>query len=105
MLTETQILILFTCFALGAILRTLWGFLWKYLRDDSIEWDHRYTVSMVISIIITLIFAIVTFSSQQLPETWEAMHALSYISIGFTVNTLFNSIVEYETKRSEAQQR
>ena len=99
MLTETQILMLFFFFTTGAILRTLWGFLWKYLKDGGVEWDHRYTASMIVSIIITLIFAIVTFSSQQLPETWEGMHAFSFIAIGFTVNTLFNSVVEYEIKR------
>jgi len=99
LLTENQILILFVCFASGAVLRTLWGYLWKWLEAGELEWDRRYIASMIVSIIITFIFALITFSSQQLPNYWEPMHAFSYISIGFTINTLFNSVVSYQIKK------
>lgn len=95
MLTENQILILFVSFTFGAVLRTLWGYLWQYLKSKEEEFDRRYILTMLISIVLSLIFATVSFSGQEIPDTWEPTHVFAYISIGFTVNTLFNSPVSY----------
>jgi len=72
-------------------LRTVWGYLWKYIETGELEWDHRYTATMVISIIISIIFAITTFSSLEFPDMWEPMHSFGFIALGFTMNALINS--------------
>jgi len=100
MLTESQILIIFACFTLGAILRTVWGYLWKYIETEGeLEWDHTYTASMIVSIIITFIFAITTFASIDIPTEWKPMHAFGFIAIGFTMNTLFNSAAAHMIRK------
>jgi len=100
-LTEIQILTLFACFTIGAILRTLWGALWKIYEEPDMEWDHKYTVTMVASIALTLIFAVTTFASVPMPETMLSIHAFGYMAIGFTTNTLFNSVVSAATRGDE----
>ncbi len=102
MLTESQVLILFVCFTLGAILRTVWGYLWKYLETNELEWDNRYTATMIISIIVTFIFSITTFASLDFPTEWSSMHAFGFVSIGFTTNTLFDSAVSHMIQRGKA---
>jgi len=104
LLTDTQILILFVYFTLGAILRTVWGYLWKYLETGELKWDHRYTATMIVSIIITLIFTITTFASLDLPTEWEFMHGFGFIAIGFTMNTLFNSTVAHMIRNKAVEQ-
>jgi hypothetical protein len=86
-----QLLILFGCFTIGAVLRTMWGYLWKFIETDELEWDNRYTATMVISIIMSFIFAITTFASLEFPAVWEPMHSFGFIALGFTMNALINS--------------
>jgi len=73
----------------------VWGALWKYIDEPDMEWDPRYTMTMIISIVITFIFVVTAFASVPMPEHWESMHAFAYISMGFTMNTLFNSAVSH----------
>lgn len=95
MLTEIQMLIIFFCFTIGAVLRTLWGFLWKWLEDPDIAWDSMYTKTMVISIVLTYIFAVASFSTVDLPAEWAPMVAFTFITTGFTANSLFNDVVTF----------
>jgi len=95
MLTDVQILILFICFLAGAILRTVWGYLWKVLEDPDLIYDHKYTATLIISTILTTIFAATIFSQQTLPQQYDLMQVFSFISIGFTANSLFNSPISH----------
>lgn len=98
-MTEIQIMILFFCFTIGAILRTLWGFLWKYLEDQR-DFDGKYIKTMVVSIVVTFIFAVTSFSSLEFPDEWAPMLAFMFITTGFNTNTLINDIVSYLTKKT-----
>ena len=97
MLTETQIMILFFCFTIGAILRTLWGFLWKYLEDQR-RFDKKYILTMIVSIVVTFIFAVTSFSTIEIPNEWAPMLAFTFITTGFTANSLINDIISYMTE-------
>lgn len=99
MLTEIQIMILFFCFTIGAILRTLWGFLWKYLEDQR-DFDSKYIKTMIVSIVVTFIFAVTTFSTLTIPDEWAPMLAFTFITTGFTANSLINDIVTFMTKKN-----
>ncbi len=99
MLTEIQIMILFFCFTIGATLRTLWGFLWKYLEDGR-DFDRKYIMTMIISIVITYIFAVTSFSTLTIPDEWAPMLAFTFITTGFTANALINDIISFATKES-----
>lgn len=98
-MTEIQIMILFFCFTIGAILRTLWGFLWKYLEDGR-NFDHKYVTTMVISVVVTFIFAVTSFSTLTIPDEWAPMLAFTFITTGFTANALINDIVSFATRNT-----
>ena len=93
MLTEIQVMILFFCFTVGAVLKTLWGFLMKYLEDGR-QFDLKYIRTMVVSIVVTFIFAVTSFSTLTIPDAWAPMLAFTFITTGFTSNTLINDIVK-----------
>lgn len=105
MLTETQTILLFAFFLGGAILRTIWGYLWKVIKDPDLIYDHKYTVTMISSSLLSIILATTIFSQQTLPQQYTIMQAFSFISIGFTANSLFNSpiahIINKEKKDNE----
>ena len=101
MLTDTQILILFICFTGGGVLRTVWGYLWKVLDDPNLIYDHKYTATMIISTILTIIFAVTIFAQQPLPQEYDMMQVFSFISVGFTANSLFNSPISHIMNREK----
>jgi len=103
MLTNTQIFLLFICFLGGAVLRTVWGYLWKVLEDPDLVYDPKYTATMIISTILTTIFATTIFSQQTLPQQYDIMQVFSFISIGFTANSLFNSPISHIINREETE--
>ncbi len=98
MMTDIQLLTIFLAFTIGAILRTLWGFLWKVLEDPDLTFDRKYLLSMVVSIVLTFIFAVTTFSTLDLTMEWNPMIAFTFITTGFTMNAIFNDIVKFATR-------
>ncbi len=103
MLTDAQILTLFFCFLGGSVLRTVWGYLWEVLEDPDLIYDHKYTATLIISTILTTIFAVTIFSQQTLPQQYDSMQVFSFISIGFTANSLFNSPISHIINREETE--
>ncbi len=95
MFTDIQLLVIFLAFTIGAILRTLWGFLWKFLEDPDVVWKQRYLLSMLVSIVLTFIFAVNTFSTLDLTMEWNPMIAFTFITTGFTMNSIFNDIMTF----------
>ena len=89
------ILLAFTGYVLGALFRTLYDFLFKLLEDPSIKWDQKYTVTLLISIILTLMSALVTFSTIQFPADQPVGTLLVSVTMGFAVNHLVNKPVAY----------
>jgi hypothetical protein len=89
------ILIAFLGYVLGALFRTLYDFLFKLLEAPETKFDQKYTVTMLISIILTLMSSVVTFSTLQLPVGMPYQILLLSITMGFAVNHLVNKPVAY----------
>ena len=95
MLTDIQLLVIFLAFTLGAILRTLWGWLWKVLENPDLTFDRKYWLQMIVSIVLTFIFALTTFSTLDLTLEWNPMIAFTFVTTGFTMNSIFNDILSF----------
>ena len=89
------ILLAFTGYIIGALFRTTYDFLFKLLEDPEIKWDQKYTVTLLISIILTLMSAMVTFSTIQFPADQPAGTLLFSVTTGFAVNHLINKATSY----------
>jgi hypothetical protein len=93
------LLIAFLGYILGALGRTLYDFLWKLLEDKSIKWDQTYTVTLLISIILTFISAAVTFPLGLILPSEPVVILLTTAPMGFTVNHLVNKPAAYIAER------
>jgi hypothetical protein len=93
------ILIAFIGYIIGALFRTLYDFLWKTLDNPDFKWDQKYTITMLISIILTFMSATVTFSTIQWPADQPAGILLTCVTMGFAINHLVNKPVDYLAKK------
>lgn len=89
------VLLVFMGYVLGALFRTCYDFLFKLLEDPEIKWDQKYTVTLLISIILTLMSAMVTFSTVQFPADQPGGTLLFSVTMGFSVNHIVNKATSY----------
>lgn len=91
-------------YVVGGAARTIYDYLWHILDDPTAVWDQKYTVTFLISIIITFISALVTFNNIEIPTNLGTTGILILtISEGFMVNHLVNKPVTYlAEKKAEA---
>jgi hypothetical protein len=89
------LLLAFIGYILGALGRTFYDFLFKLLEDKTIKWDQTYTVTMLISIILTFISAAVTFPLGIVLPDNPIVILLTTAPMGFTVNHLVNKPAAY----------
>jgi hypothetical protein len=85
-------------YVVGAVVMSLYDYLFKTLEDPNFSWDHKYTVTMLLSILGAFITAILTFPNIQIPESAEGFVFASTVALGFTVNHLINKPVTYISK-------
>ena len=52
-------------YVIGAVFRTAYDYLWKALEDESVIFDTKYWFTMVVSIILSIMSAMVTFTTLQ----------------------------------------
>ena len=93
------ILIAFLGYVVGALFRTLYDFLWKTVDNPDFKWTHKYTVTMLVSVILSVMSATVTFTTIQVPVNGSPYILLSSITLGFTVNHLMNKPIDYLSKK------
>lgn len=84
------LLIAFLGFITGAVFRTTIDFLVKKLKNEDLKWDSKYTASMVISIIISVMYSMVMFSTIQFPVDGGLAVFQQSLTIGFMTNHLAN---------------
>ena len=93
------ILIALVAYCVGAVLRTVYDYLFKFLDDPDLTFSPKYFATMIIGIILSFISAMVTFSLVQVPQGATAYVVISCIAQGFMANHLVNKPVDYLSKR------
>lgn len=93
------LLIAFLGYIVGSVFRTVYDYLWKTMDDPEFTWDHKYTVTMLISIILSIISAMVTFTAVQVPVNGTTYIFMACVAQGFMVNHLVNKPVDYLSKK------
>lgn len=89
------LLVAFLAYVLGCLARTVYDALFKYLEDPALQWDQRYTITLLISIILSLILSAVTFPLDLVPSGSPAQIFLSSLTMGFMVNHVVNKGISY----------
>lgn len=81
-----ETLIIFFLF-LGVLTRTFIPALRKMLSDPNFEWNHKYTATAIISLIISTISALSLYQTFNLPEGAAAQVAIAAYFAGLGVNS------------------
>lgn len=101
------LIIAFVGYVVGGIGRTVYDFLWKLLDDPKAVWDQKYTITFLISTIISFISAVALFSTVQIPPDLAVSSQFSIFIItftqGFTINHLVNKPITYLTAKAEGE--
>lgn len=87
-------------FVTGAIFRSIYDFLWKAVENPDITFDTKYWATMLISIILSFISAMVTFTMVEIPGDGKPFVFLVTVSQGFMMNHLINKPVDYLSKKA-----
>jgi len=89
------ILIAFLGYLLGCVFRTTYDFLFKKLESDDITFSAKYITTMIISVILSIMTATVTFSAITWTGGDPALVFFSALTLGFTVNHIVNKPIAY----------
>jgi amino acid transporter len=92
------ILAAFIGYALGAVGRTSYDYLFKILDEPSLAFDREYVVTMLVSIILSILTATITFSAVPIPDTSWPLVMFFMATEGFMLNHLINKPVTYLSK-------
>jgi len=83
-LIETIVLI--ALFA-GILVRTIIPALRKMAETPDFQWNHQYTATMIISLIISFISALTLYQSFHVPESTEIQVAIAAFFAGLGLNS------------------
>jgi len=93
------LLIALLAYVIGALFRTVYDYLWKTLEDESITFDTKYWLTMVISIILSIMSAMLTFTTLTIPTDGAIWVFMSCLTTGFMMNHLVNKPIGYLSKK------
>lgn len=79
----------------GCLGRTLYDFLFKALEDPNIVFDTKFITTMLLSMILSFILAMATFSTVGELSGSPIMLFATSLTTGFTVNHVINKGVSY----------
>ena len=84
-------------YILGAVLRTTYDYLWKIMEKPELIFDKKFIATMIVSIVITVISAVVVFPTITTYVYYKTLSwtLISCIGIGFMANHLVNKPVSY----------
>lgn len=91
----------FLGYVIGAAGRTLYDYLFKIVENPDLAFDRRYLVTMLVSIILSVLTATVTFSTVPIPDTSWNLVVFFMATMGFTINDLINKPLSYAIKLME----
>jgi hypothetical protein len=92
-------IIAFALFAVGALIRTVYGFLSKLATEDNITFDRKYWATLAISIITTFMLAAAAFLVFPIPADVPIIYiVLSALAGGYALNDGVNrGVTTYQT--------
>ena len=95
------LIVAFIGYILGALSRTAYDFLWKLLEDSDIKWDQKYTVTFLLSVIVSFVSAVATFTTISIPLDVASQYTIIMLCFGqgFAINHLINKPVAYAMSR------
>ncbi len=88
-------------YIVGAGFCTLYDFMFKMISNPDLAFDRRYLVTMLISTILSLMSAAVTFSTVTIPEGSTTAVFIWTLAQGFMVNHLINKPLALLSKTRE----
>ena len=95
------ILVAFLGYILGCVFRTTYDYLWKKLEADDVTFDPKYWTTMIISVILSIMTAMVTFSEYAWPGVDQASLFFQALTTGFTLNHIVNKPISYLAKKAK----
>jgi hypothetical protein len=87
------VLVAFVCFALGAIVRTMYGFLAKILTtpENELKFDAKYWATLIVSIMTSLMASAGAFMVYPIPQGVPVIYiVLGSLSAGYALNDGIN---------------
>ena len=89
----------FTGIFIGVLLRTILPYLRKAAEsEEPLEWNHRYTLTAIVSVITSFMVAVVAFQGFEPPEGsifLVRIQALAYAFTGAGVNSFMNEVSQW----------
>ena len=89
----------FLGYLIGGLFRTLYDFLWKAIDNPDLVFNQKYLATMLISVILSILSATVTFTTITIPVDGTSYIMLTCVTIGFTMNHLINKPIDYLSKK------
>lgn len=94
------VLIALLGYVAGAVFRTTYDYLWKAMEDPDAVFDQKFVFSMVVSVILSVMSAMVTFTSLTVPLDGSTYVFISALTTGFMVTHLVNKPISYLSKKA-----
>ena len=93
------IILAFLGYLIGALFRTLYHYLWKAVDNPEMVFDQKYLATMLISVILSIMSAAVTFTTISIPVDGAAYILLAAIPLGYMANDIVNKPVDHMSKK------
>lgn len=93
------LLVAFLGYVLGTIGLTVYNYMWKKLQEPEIVFDSKYAATMLISIILSVLLSMATFTTIQFPVDGTFYVFIQAFTIGFSLNVVVNKPISYLSKK------
>lgn len=84
-----------TVIFLGALVRAISPFIRKIYNQEELAWDHRYTITLIMTIIISGVAAILAFPQFTTPEGTDALAYATAFIFGAGLNELITELMAW----------
>jgi len=79
----------------GILLRTLLPAMRKWMEDEDFSWNHKYTATLVTSVIIAFVTAMFAFESFVIPEDGLTTVFIAAFTFGFGLDAGLNEMLKW----------
>jgi hypothetical protein len=95
------IIVAFVGYLTGCLFRTLLDYLFKMLENPDLVFDRKFIVTMLVSLIISLMLSMATFSAISFPTDGMSFIFFYTLGQGFLINHVTNKAVSYLSQPKE----
>lgn len=88
-------IVAFAAILLAIVVRTLLPILKKFQADPTLKWDHTYSVTAIIAVLVGLVTAIIVLPSFTVPDNTTSQIILFAFAFayGWGLNDFINTVV------------